>query len=328
MNRTAMIMAAVLLVVQAAYPAEMPGGGAPEVTKVVVKVSNGTPGGSSPAGDPITLDIYVHSKPMYNLEENVGADGTAVFEGVPVGEMFLAMARVEHRAVAFSSQAIRLLAQDGPVEGTVTVYDSSSDLSLLTVSMHHIIIESGSSSLVISEFLQLSNNSDNAICAAQPNGPVVSVGLPKGYANFTPKSYFQQEALVMGEEGFYDKMAVAPGNYEASFSYTLGVESSVVEIARKITLGTSQLVIFVKVPSLKIEGLEAAQSSMTDSDGAAIVYYKKSDLAAGEQLSFRISGFNVGSSPSDVWLILSVVFGVVVVLAIVRAVGGGKVEGC
>lgn len=328
MKRAAIFMVILLAVFQAGYCAEMGGGGEPQLTTLVVKVSNGTPGGSSPAGDPIIVDIYVHSKPMYSMNEKVGSDGTAVFEEVPAGPMFMALARVEHQNVAFSGPAARLPAGDKPVEASVTVYDSSSDLSNLTVSMHHIIIESQARSLVVSEFLQLSNNSNNAICAAQPGGPVVSVGLPKGYANFTPKSHFQQEALVMDEDGFYDKMAVAPGRYEASYSYTLEVDSPVMEIGRKITLDTSQLVIFVKVPSLKIEGLDAASSRMTDSEGSPIEYYKKSNLAAGDQLNFNISGFNMGASSRDMWVILFVVFGVASILAIVRAISCGKVEGC
>jgi len=312
----------------AGYTAEMPApAAAPKLTNLVVKVTNGTPNGSSPTGDAVTVDIYAHEKPMHSLKGTVGSDGTVLFEDVPAGEMFLALAMVRHQNVAFSSQAARLLAKDKPVEAAVTVYDSSSDLSQLTVSMHHIIIESKSSSLVISEFLQLTNNSDHAICAAKPDGPVVSMGLPKGYANFAPKNYFQQQALVMTEDGFYDKMAVAPGDYEASFSYTLGVEASEMEISRKITLATSQLVIFVKAPSLKIEGLETASSSMTDSDGTPIVYYKKSDLKPGQQLSFTISGFNIGTSSSDMWLILSVVFGVIVLIAAVRSFRSGNVAG-
>jgi hypothetical protein len=319
-KHTAIILSVILLISQAGYAVEIPGAGAPQVATLVVKVTNGTPDGSSPAGDPITVKIFAHDQLMHTLKETVGADGAVVFEDIPAGERLLALAQVQHQGIAFSGQAVRLLARDEPIESAVTVYDHSSDLSQLTVSMHHVIIESQASSLVITEMLYLNNNSDTAIGGEKTNEPVVSIGLPEGYANLTPRSYFQQEALVMSEDGFYDTMAVAPGSYEVSFSYTLDVESAAMDIARKITLETSRLVIFVKVPFLKIEGLEVARSSMKDSEGAPIEYYTKSDLAAGEQLSFRISGFNTGTSSYSMWLILSVVFGAVAVLAIARAI--------
>lgn len=300
---------------------------APQTARLVVKVTNGTAGGSSVTGDTITAYIYEHGEPVDKLGNEVGADGMAVFADVRTGDRLAALVRVQHQGVAFSGQWVRLLAEDGQIEASVEVFDSSTDTSHLTVSMHHMIIESEASSLVISEFLQLSNNSEYAICSKETGGRVVSIGLSKGYTNLTPQRYFELEALVATEDGFYDTMAVAPGSYEVGFSYTLDIDSSVMDISRGITMPTSQFVVFMKVPSLKIEGLEAVESSMTDSAGQPLEYYKRSDLAAGDELSFQISGFNIETSWRGTWLILSVVFGAVAVLALFRAIRG-KAEGC
>jgi len=321
-------MVTLLLTAQAVCAGEEPVAGVvPQTGALVVKVTNGTPGGSSPAGDTVTAYVYQHAQPMNKLTAKVGDGGMAVLEDVPTGETFSALVRAQHQGVAFSGQMVRLLPTDGQIEASVEVFDSITDTSHLTVSMHHMIIESEASSLVISEFLQLSNNSEYAICSKETGGRVVSIGLSKGYTNLTPQRYFETDALVATEDGFYDTMAVAPGSYEVGFSYTLDIDSSVMDISRGITMPTSQFVVFMKVPSLKIEGLEAVESSMTDSAGRPLEYYKRSDLAAGDELSFQIAGFNIETSWRGTWLILSVVFGAVAVLALFRAIRG-KAEGC
>jgi hypothetical protein len=79
--------------------------------------------------------------------------------------------------------------------------------------------------------MQLKNSSDMAVSSKQKDGEnrevILEIMLPKGFQNLKSTSYFKDAALVITEQGFYDTMAVPPGEYAVNFSYTLDITSSI-----------------------------------------------------------------------------------------------------
>ena len=65
-------------------------------------------------------------------------------------------------------------------------------------------------------------------------------------------------------------------------------------------------------------GLGEPDNRATAPNGAQIEYYTRDKLAPGEEIAFKITGFNVNSSGSATWVILAAVFGAVMVLAAMR----------
>jgi hypothetical protein len=129
---------------------------------LTVKVANGTAKGAAVAGDQVTVWIYQHQQLINNLEDQVDANGQAVFENVPTGEHIIAVAGSKHQDMMFNSPAIALSSAQNPITH-VTVYDVSDDNSKLSVGMHHFIIKARSDSLLITEYMQLKNSSDMAV---------------------------------------------------------------------------------------------------------------------------------------------------------------------
>ena len=294
---------------------------------ITIEVTNGTPNGTAVTDDRVTLYIYEHNKLKQTLDANATAEGKVVFKNLSVGVHAVAMATAKHQDVMFSGRSVGLRAEENKVALGVEVYDVSTDKSKLSVSMHHYIIKLQSDSLAVTEYLQINNSSEMAISSdtkdSRDKSVVLEMNLPAGFKDLTAVSYFDQDALVVTDEGFYDTMAIAPGQYHASFSYTLEISSSTIDIAKKLSLPTSSFVIFAELGQARLEGLSGA-SQATGAGGSPIEYYKYSNLEPGREIAFKISGFNVTKSDSLTWPILIIAIGAVLLLAIVRSLAGKK----
>jgi hypothetical protein len=290
--------------------------------KLTVEVTSGTADGTAVTDDVVIVQIYEHGQLLQTLDSKTGANGTAVFENVPTGEHIVAVARTKHQDMMFNSQPIVLSPTEDKLFAQVQVFDVSDDKSKLSVETHHLIVRAHSESIEITEYMQLKNSSDMAVSSKERDSQnrtiVLDIMLPKGFKNLKASSYFEDEALVVTEEGFYDIMAVPPGDYDVTFSYTLDITSNSMDIVKKISLPTPNFVVFAELGRAKLEGLGESEKQLISTDGVSMEYYKRSQLAPAEEIAFQITGFNVGTSSLATWIILAVVFGALVVLVFLR----------
>ncbi|NIP27704.1 MAG: hypothetical protein GWN67_24500 [Phycisphaerae bacterium] len=289
---------------------------------LVVEVTNATANGAAVAGDEVIVGIYEKSQMLHSLNGEVDADGKAVFEDVPVGDNIVALARAKHQDMMFSGRVVELKPTQDKHLAHVEVYDVSLDRSYLSVGAHHIMIKVRSEYLEISEYLQLINSSDMAVSSSQKDSQnkevIVEIMLPEGFKNLKPTSYFIENALVVTEQGFYDTMAIPPGEFQANFTYTLDITSNTMDIVKGITLPTSNLIIFAELGQAELRGLGDTDNQVTNASGAPMKYYQLRELAPNEKVAFQIVGFNVGTSALSTWIILSLTFGVIAVLVVLR----------
>ena len=295
-------------------------------TVLVVMVANGTPNGASTVDDPVTVDIYRENELIDTLQGRVGPEGNTVFPKVPVGQHLVAAVVCKHQKVAFEGQAIPLNPSRGHLIARVQVYDVSSDNAELSVSTHHIIIKPAAGSVLVSEYMRLTNSANRAISAGPRDDSgkpaVLTVMLPPGHKNFQTASYFHRDALVFTQDGFYDTMAVAPGKYHVQFSYTLDITDETMEFVKRFSLATNDLILFIAIPDAQAIGV-GSPTQFTLSDGMASDYYSLGPQKPGEELRFQLAGLKVPRIDRS-WLIMAVVFGCVGMLVIWRMWSRGK----
>jgi hypothetical protein len=224
--------------------------------------------------------------------------------------------------MAFSGAPVVLSPTDQGLLARVTVYDVSTDTSKLSIGTHHIMIAVRDGTLEFTEYMQLNNASDRAVTGAprdDQNRPVVlEVKLPEGFQDLATSGYFEQPALVVTADGFYDTMAVPPGEHQVTFSYRLAIHSGTVKIAKQITLPTTELTIFWQQGQGRLEGLGEPAARMTNAQGVPVEYYSRSVLQPGDRVAFQIAGFAAQKSDSSTWLVLALIFAVIVVVALLR----------
>ncbi len=290
--------------------------------KLTVEVANSTAKGAGVVGDEVTLEIYKGHEPASSLQTKVGENGKAVFENLPTGQDMAAVPRVKHQNMAFHGEPLALSPGAQELAASVQVFDVSTDTSKLSVGTHHIMVAARGGALEFTEYMQLNNSSDKAVTGAPRDDRsrpiVIAVKLPEGFTDLTASSYFEQEALVMAPDGFYDTMAVPPGEHQVTFSYKVGIERGEVKIAKEITLPTAELTIFWEHGPGRLEGLGEPAGQLTNAEGVPLEYYQRDDLKPGTRVIFQIAGFAVKRSDSYTWILLAVVFAAIVVVALLR----------
>jgi hypothetical protein len=293
----------------------------PAQVTVTVEVKNRTANGATVVGDDVTLLLYKGQEQTGVLSAKAGQDGRAVFENVSAGQDIAAVARAKHQNMGFNGQVVSL-AMAGEVSVDVPVFDVSTDTSRLSLGTHHIMGVARAASVEFTEYMQLNNPSDMAITSAQRddlNRPVViAMGLPRGFKDLKVSGYLEEEAMVVTADGFYDTLAVPPGEHQVSFSYKLDIDRETIDVSRKTSVSTSELMVFWEHGQGRVEGMGEPSGRLTNAQGVPIDYYRRANLQSGQEVSFQITGFSVKRSDAYTWIVLAAVFAVVVVIAIAR----------
>jgi hypothetical protein len=147
---------------------------------------------------------------------------------------------------------------------------------------------------------------------------VIRVKLPEGFQDLRESSYLEREALIVTRDGFYDTMAVPPGEHQVTFSYRLDIDRRTMRVAKEMTLPTAELMVFWEHGQGRLEGLGEPNDRLVNGAGVPIEYYRRSTLRPGDTIAFQISGFNVKKSDPYTWIILGAVFVVIVAIVLVR----------
>jgi hypothetical protein len=273
---------------------------------LTVTVVNETRGGSPPpAGTEVVLRILDSAQPVDMKSAVIDDKGVCVFADLPVGATLSAMAQIEYGNMAFSSPPIALVPSQNRFDLSLPVFEVSRDRSLILAGTHHIILRRNSNRLAITEYLQLINDSDKAVLSDRkdPQGrPIVmEIDLPAGFRELSFSSYFHPDATVVTESGFYDTMAIPPGRHPAVYSYTLAARGSTMDIVKKITVPTQEMMIFAQLDGATVTGLGPSGGRMTLKDGTAAEYYAVS-VGADNIVRFQITGLPASKLAWVLWI--------------------------
>ena len=290
--------------------------------ELTVQVTNGTADGAPVTDDEIIVQIYDNRYLLRTLNGRADAEGKAVFKNIREGEHLAAVARAKHQDMMFSGQPVSLHSTENGRVASVQVFDVSDDKSQLSVETHHLIIKARPGAIEVTEYMQLKNSSDMAISSSERDDQnrtiVLDIKLPQGFKNLRSFSYFKDSALVVTEEGFYDIMAVPPGEQHITVAYTLDVTSEVMDFAKTISLPTSNFALFAELGQAKILGLGQAQQQAMRSSGESMQYYERSSLAPGEEVALQLTNLDVGSLGLAKWIIAAAVISIIAALIILR----------
>ena len=291
-------------------------------------VASGTSNGKDIEGDEAILRIFQNGQLIETINAVVDKNGKALFNNVPFAPQLLSKVTVMHDEMAFNSKVIQLEPEPSEHFAEVEVYDISDDNSVLSVGTHHIIVKIMPNGISITEYLQLRNPTDKAVFSQKIDSEgkkvIIEMKLPKGAKDPVFKDYFEKSALVFTADGFYDTMAMPPGNHDCQFSYSIDIDSETMNIHKHFTLPTSNITVFAQIGDAEITGLGQASGEMTMQDGMQASYYNIMDMKQGESRSFRIHGLTPPKSEKDLWIMMSVIFGVIGVIALKRILSGNN----
>ncbi len=262
------------------------------------RVTNGTPGGASPAGMEVqlkggSLDANGQIVEFLSQQTTVAPDGSYSFSGLPFDKQQAAYGvTIVYNGVEFSNGELIDPAKPS-MDLPVTIYESTTDPSVLSVAAHHVVLRQRPGALLVNEVLILSNSSDKVYVSAEPvaggRKGSVAITLPPDAFSLS----FDQGSLggrfVQAGATIYDTEQVLPGNKSdtVSFSYVVPFSGSR-DVSLDVAYPTDQVNVLAQ-PDLDVSSAVLKNLGQAAIPGENYIRYSADHLTAGQALAFRVS---------------------------------------
>jgi mono/diheme cytochrome c family protein len=272
-------------------------------------VSDGS-GGTLPRGLTAILHGFEHGatsgtptapEEVLTLESPVDADGTFKFENVEMPLNRLFYVSTDYNGTTFQSDFDVVAEGTSSLDLPVTIYDSTTDTSTLSISQAHILLDvpAGASTLQVVEFLIVANDGTRMVTSPESGGPVIDVALPEGATNLVfddGSTLATSDRFVATEGGFGDTSSVAPGEaqHQIVFAYELPY-SRKLDLSRTYALPVASGSVLVP-EGVRFSGDNFTAGELRDLQGVTFTSQLWQNLPAGEPLTFTISGKPSASS--------------------------------
>lgn len=271
---------------------------APEAGVVQGSIVAGTPGGSVPAGLEVRLrGLTVNDQNQVTeflaQTATAGADGSFRFEGLPFDVQRAAyVVETTYNGVVFSNGQV-IDAANPAMTLPLTVYETTTDASVITVDAMHLVLREHPDALLVMQLYVFSNASDRLFVTEQPvsggrRGSVAIAIPPDAYDVQFEDGQLGGRFVALGDR-IYDTDQMLPGSQSHSIivTYFLPFDGPR-DVELPLLYNTAQVTVLAQ------EGQRIRAEQLTDA-GAEVIdntAYSKligSGLAAGETLSLRIS---------------------------------------
>lgn len=293
----------------------------PELGVVRGQVTNAS-GGDLPTGAQVTLHGFDQMELATTLTTTVGGAGDFVFENIemPAGRAFLVT--LEYQNATYGSDVATV--EEGMSEITlpVTVYDTTTDTSALTIDRLHMFLEYlDEQTLRVIELYIVSNPTERTVVSPGEGQPVLTYSLPEGASNLQFQEGAIGERYIETAGGFGDTLAIRPGSgtYQVLYAYELPYDGKL-QLTHPVQLPVSALVVLAPEGSLTIKGEGLQDAGIRAVENESYQMYNGSSLTAGQSLDMTITGKPGGggfaalaSGSTTELLIGAAVFGLVLV---------------
>ncbi len=265
------------------------------------RVANLTAGAEPVAGIPVTLYALIEMEPVGHYTTTVESDGGFVFRNVAMVEGQVYVATLDFQHVTYGSRFVTLYNLGDSVHLDVDVYQATNDPAILNVNRLHVIIEFDDQNILVTELYIIENLSDRVFSGAtgNPSDGVVELPIPPG----TVSSEMQRgmddgmapalQGAIRTETGYLDTFPVRPGaERQLMVTYALPYDGDVT-ISHHLPYRVESATLFLAGGDMAVDSPVFRPDSAAKgraAPGMPFDQYHAAELAAGETLSFRISG--------------------------------------
>jgi hypothetical protein len=262
-----------------------------EVGSVSGAVSNGTEGGGDVAGVTVYLSRFQGMDLVEEFTTTVGEDGTYRFEDLPInpGEAYLTT--VEYQGLPFRSSMI-LLTQEIDAERDVTVYEPTSDPSVLRIISRGIVIAGADPEIArvnVLEILAIENESDRAYVGDE-SGAVLRLAMPRDATDIRPEPGFDYGQLRIDGNVLISNGPVLPGSHNPMISYAIPYEGRSATLSIGVAMPTATLRVLVEEGTFDISSQTLNPAGTVDIGGGRYDVLSVDRPVIGDTLTVRVSG--------------------------------------
>jgi hypothetical protein len=268
---------------------------APQGGGVAGQVSNGTPGGSVPAGLPVTLYVFSGEEEADAYTTTLADDGSFRFDDVSLAEGAFLQAGVFHHDVEYLSEPVAPEPGQQELVLPVVIYETTEDPSTVQVTQLHLFLFRQGDRLQMAEYYLIGNTGHRTYVGVEESGmdrrTTLTFSLPDGAENLSFDGPGLGERFVEREgEAFVDTFPISPGSTtaEVSFGYELPYREGM-QVARVFDMPVNSVVLVPMEEGLVLRGEGLTLMDGQETGMGPAVSYAAGPLAAGEPLVFTLS---------------------------------------
>jgi mono/diheme cytochrome c family protein len=256
---------------------------------VTGSVQNGTAGAAVPGDLVVTLHGFDDFSETVTLSATVSASGAYAFTSVPyiAGRQFILSTR--HQGVIYGSD-IFSFDLEPTVEMPLVIFDSTTDPGALRVERMHIFFDlTGDGGATVGELFLFSNGGDKTY--ADAGGPALEIPLPASAADVTVQGGVEGEDYVLAGQGLQLSAPVRPGSSSAQIliSFRLPYDRRL-DFEQELLYPVNALNVLLPAEGMTLRGGGLQDEGVQEIQGSAFHSYGAAGLAAGNTVSFQLSG--------------------------------------
>ncbi len=258
------------------------------------QLMNGS-GGQMPRGLKVTLFGYDHLEERINRQTTAGADGAFEFAQVDLQPGRIFFASVEYDGVTYTSEFSVVEEDQTALETTITLYETTTDVTNLSIERAHIFFEFPAPGLVqVIHLYVISNHSDRTVTASAAGEAMAAFDLPEGYTNLTFQQGEMGDEYISTESGFGVTRPIVPGeDYQLLFAYELPFARRL-DFQVSFALPVGATIIFLPEQGYSVRGEDLQEAGTQAVNEAIYKLYAGLPVSAGDALELQVSRSGLG----------------------------------
>ncbi|HID53241.1 MAG TPA: hypothetical protein EYP41_14565 [Anaerolineae bacterium] len=264
------------------------------------QVTNGSTDEPVTAGT-VTLRAFTFDlEEMLNETTELDEDGRYSFTVTDVDPDWVYLVSAENDDLTFNSSAAQIERSDPELDLPVTVYNKTTDPSVIDVEQIHLVINFGEDTVQVSE-LYVFNNNDTAVFVGETGNTedgTVEMFLPAGAENIDFRralgsfdNFVAATEVVATGTGWADTVAVRPGSGSSVLlvSYELPYDDNLL-LAHPLGYPVKQASAILPDVGITIKGDGWIAQDTRPSEFGDILSYLNSDMTAAGALNLELDG--------------------------------------
>lgn len=256
-------------------------------------ISNGSTGASA-AGLPVQLYILDGNEVVDVRDAETGAEGSALFEGLPTEPSWTFVVETLYKGVPYDSDMVQFDPAAGSLSVPLSVYEAGATIEDIRIERAHWVVSLEMPTRVdIGEVLVFANTGNQVYLGASSgsaNSPVLDLYLPPNAFNVSFDGGDLGGRFIQNGDKISDLLPMPPGQRQIFFRYSLPVEDGEVELAHAYAYPINSLNLLMPDMGVDVNAPGWIEGEPRQTQGGAYLNFTADNLPAGDSPAASLSG--------------------------------------
>ncbi len=276
-------------------------------------VTNETTGEPLSAGVPAVLNAFTTDfEPSLTMTTTLDAGGQFQFDLTMVPPDLVYVVTVEYEGISYGSDVGQLARDEPALNLEVSVFERSSDPSMVSIGQLHIILQFIDDQVQVSELYQFTQSASTVFVgqSGDPEQGSVHIALPPGARDPSfdrsfggTESFFPADTVIQTEDGWADTVPLRPGEGTLSLlvRYTLPYEDSLsFSHPLRYDVGATNLVFPDAGVTLTSDGGWQEGEPQTMGEAGIFLNFTRANIAVDEAAGGGAITFSLQGEPQQI----------------------------